>query len=155
MCAGFDRFAHVVLLVYGLFLRTPTRCRAAGQKFPQDVGASTVFHPRSQVEDLATPSLRGEAELRGEGRDCLEPVRRRGGRSKQRAELIGGEARVFGDATHRQRVDRMVARDDETGLAVRHDDVAALPGDAVAESLEDADGVALADAREPGHRARR
>ena len=30
-----------------------------------------------QVEDLATPYLRGEAELRGEGRDCLEPVRRR------------------------------------------------------------------------------
>ena len=31
----------------------------------------------SQVEDLATPYLRGEAELRGEGRDDLEPVRRR------------------------------------------------------------------------------
>ena len=31
----------------------------------------------SQVDDLATPYLRGEAELRGEGRDCLEPVRRR------------------------------------------------------------------------------
>ena len=26
---------------------------------------------------LGTPLLRGEAELRGEGRDCLEPVRRR------------------------------------------------------------------------------
>ena len=26
---------------------------------------------------MATPFLRGEAELRGEGRDCLEPVRRR------------------------------------------------------------------------------
>ena len=35
------------------------------------------LHPRCQVEDLATPYLRGEAELRGEGRDCLEPVRRR------------------------------------------------------------------------------
>ena len=35
------------------------------------------FHPRCQVEDLATPYLRGEAELRGEGRDGLEPVRRR------------------------------------------------------------------------------
>ena len=33
--------------------------------------------PRCPVEDLATPFLRGEAELRGEGRDGLEPVRRR------------------------------------------------------------------------------
>ena len=30
-----------------------------------------------QIVDLATPFLRGEAELRGEDRDCLEPVRRR------------------------------------------------------------------------------
>ena len=113
------------------------------------------FFPRCQVEDLATPYLRGEVELRGEGRDCLEPVRRRGCRSKQCAELIGSQARVVGDTTHRHRIDRSVVRDDEACLAVRHDDVAALPGDAVAESLEDADGVALADAREPGPRARR
>jgi hypothetical protein len=32
-----------------------------------------MFH----AEDLATPFLRWEAELRGKGRDCLEPVRRR------------------------------------------------------------------------------
>ena len=62
--------------------------------------------------------------------------------------------RVFGDAAHRHRIDRGVARDDEAGLTIRHDDVAALPGDAVAESLEDADGVALADARELGPRAK-
>ena len=36
----------------------------------------SAFHAR-QIEDLATPFLRGEAELRGEGRDGLEPVRRR------------------------------------------------------------------------------
>ena len=36
-----------------------------------------AFHPRCQIKALATPILRGEAELRGEGRDCLEPVRRR------------------------------------------------------------------------------
>ena len=120
--------------------------------------AAGPFHKlvlcRRESEDLATPYLRGEAELRGEGRDGLEPVRRRGGRSKQRAELIGSQARVFGDATHRQRIDPSVALDDEACLAIRHDDVAALPGDAVAESLEDADGVALADARKPGHRAK-
>jgi hypothetical protein len=29
-----------------------------------------LFHPRWQVEDLPTPYLRGEAELRGEGRDA-------------------------------------------------------------------------------------
>ena len=39
--------------------------------------AARVFHPRCQVDDLATPYLRGEAELRGAGRDGLEPVRRR------------------------------------------------------------------------------
>ena len=39
--------------------------------------AARIFYPRGQVEDLATPFLRGEAELRGEGRDCLESVRRR------------------------------------------------------------------------------
>ena len=37
----------------------------------------SVFHPRREVVDLATPYLRGEAELRGEGRGGLEPVRRR------------------------------------------------------------------------------
>ena len=31
----------------------------------------------AKFEDLATPYLRGKAELRGEGRDCVEPVRRR------------------------------------------------------------------------------
>ena len=82
----------------------------------------------------------------------MEQVRRRGSASEQRPELVGGEASV-GDGTHRQRVDRIVARDDEACPAVRHHDVAALPGDAVAESLEDADGVALADAREFRHRA--
>ena len=97
--------------------------------------------PHCQIEDLATPYLRGEAELRGEGRD----LRRRGGRSKQRAELIGSQARVFGDATHCHRIDRSVARDDEACLTIRHDNVAALPGDAVAESLEDADGGPFSD----------
>ena len=67
--------------------------------------------------------------------------------SEQRAELIGSEPRVFGNATHGRRVDRIVARDNEAGLA-------ALPGDPVAQPPEDADGVALADAREPGQRAR-
>ena len=33
--------------------------------------------PATQVKDLATPFLRWEAELRGEGRDCMEPARRR------------------------------------------------------------------------------
>ena len=91
-------------------------------------------------KDLATPYLRGETELCGEGRDSLEPVRQCGCRSKQRAELIGSQARVFGDANHCHRIDRSVARDDEACLTIRHDNVAALPGDAVAESLEDADG---------------
>ena len=35
------------------------------------------FRPHCQSEDMATPYWRGKAELRGEGRDCLEPVRRR------------------------------------------------------------------------------
>ena len=36
-----------------------------------------LFSLIAKVEDLATPFLRVEAELRGEGRDCMEPVRRR------------------------------------------------------------------------------
>ena len=68
-------------------------------------------------------------------------MRRRGYGSEERAELIGSEPRVFGNATHGHRVDRIVARDDEAGLPIRHHDVAALPGEAVAESLEDTDGV--------------
>ena len=120
----------------------------------QDSADPHRYRPIPQVEDLATPFLRGETELRGEGRDCLEPVRRHGYNSEQLAKLIRRETGVFGDATHRHCVDRMVAREDEAGLAVRHHDVTTLPGDAVAEPLEDPDGVALADARELGQRAR-
>ena len=47
------------------------------------------LHPRCQVEDLATPFLRGEAEFRGEGRDCLEPVRRRVNASRLVRSRIG------------------------------------------------------------------
>ena len=50
-------------------------------------------HPRWQVEDLATPFLRGDAELRGEGWDCLEPVRRRVNPTRREgAALRGGVA---------------------------------------------------------------
>ena len=123
------------------------------------------FHHRCQVEP--STMFARKAELHGEGRDCLEPVRRRVNPTtppramhkslsglKQLAKLIWRETGVFGDAAHRHCIDRMVARDDEAGLAIRHHDVTALPRDAVAETLEDADGVALADARELGHRAR-
>ena len=45
--------------------------------FPNISCERASIRPRCQVKDLATPFLRGEAELRGEGRDCREPVRRR------------------------------------------------------------------------------
>ena len=43
-----------------------------------------------------------------------------------------------------------MARDDEACLTIRHDNVAALPGDAVAESLEDADGGPFSDGGDSG-----
>jgi hypothetical protein len=47
------------------------------------VAAASPFN-RCQVEDLAVPFLRGEAELRGEARDGLDPVRQRVILCKQR-----------------------------------------------------------------------
>ena len=106
--------------------------------FPKAAGFILV----AKLRDLATPFLRGEAKLHGEGRDCLEPVRRRL-HSEQLTKLIRRETGVFGDATHRHCVDRIVARDDEAGLAVRHDDVPALPGDASRWLMPGSFGIAL------------
>ena len=50
--------------------------RTRGKEFEVEADKITIL-PCYQVEDLAAPYFRGEAELRGEGRDGLEPVRRR------------------------------------------------------------------------------
>ena len=47
-----------------------------------------MIFPRCQIEDLATQFLRWEAELRGEGRDCLKPVRRSGSNSSMASAYI-------------------------------------------------------------------
>ena len=43
----------------------------------QSVNLAHFFTLVAKLRDLATPILRREAELRAEGRDCMEQLRRR------------------------------------------------------------------------------
>lgn len=81
----------------------------------------------------------------------LYPVLRRSVGSQQSAKFVDGKARITYDATHGQRVDRIMARDRENARAIGHDDVLALTGDAKADFLESSDGIQVVDARELGH----
>jgi len=65
--------------------------------------------------------------------------------------LVWRQTGVFGDSAHGDRVNRVVSWDDKARLAVRHDNVATLSGDAKAEFLKNADGVLMANARDFGH----
>ena len=71
--------------------------------------------------------------------------------SKQPAKFIRRQPGAFGNRTHGDRIDGIVAGNDEPLLAVGHHDMSALPGDAIAELFKNTDGVALADARNFWH----
>ena len=72
-------------------------------------------------------------------------------KSEQRAKLIGREAGVAGNGTHRHRIDRGVTGNDETNLTVAHYDVSALANNALAHFLKHPDRVVLADSRDARH----
>jgi len=72
--------------------------------------------------------------------------------SKQRSELLNGEARVVDDSTHRECVDRIVARDSDNSGAVSHDDVFALASDSKASLFERFHGCKMVNAGYPRHR---
>jgi hypothetical protein len=66
---------------------------------------------------------------------------------EQLSELFWGQPCCLGDSTHGDCIDRIVSRNHQTRLAVRHDDVPAFARDAVTYLLKDPDCVTLADAR--------
>ena len=72
--------------------------------------------------------------------------------SQQRLELLHGEAGVAYDSTHRERVDRIVARDRNNPGAVSHDDVFALPSDSKSGLLKRFHRCKMVDAGNPRHR---
>jgi hypothetical protein len=71
--------------------------------------------------------------------------------SKQSPEFIRRQSCAFGNRTHRDCINGIVAWNDEPLFAVGHHDVSALPGNVVAELFKNADGVTLADARNFWH----
>src|SRR5438552_2879090 len=84
-------------------------------------------------------------------RRTMQPFGRSNKGSKQLAELIRCQSGGLGDAAHRDCVNWVVAWNGEAGLAVGHHDMSALAGNPVTELFKDADGVALADARNLRH----
>ena len=71
---------------------------------------------------------------------CPPPAPRLGRRSRrgsqQPPKFIRRQAGGFGDAAHGDGVDGIVAWNHEAGFAIAHDDMAAFPGDVVAEFFE-------------------
>ena len=65
---------------------------------------------------------------------------------QQLTELLNGKARVAGDTTHRECVDRIVAGHCHDALTVAHDDVLSLARDPEASLLQCAHGVEVIDA---------
>ena len=55
------------------------------------------------------------------------------------------------DAAHRERIDRIVARNRKDTLAIGHDDVLALASDAEASLFERSHGPEMVDTGYPGH----
>jgi hypothetical protein len=67
------------------------------------------------------------------------------GRSEEFAELLGGQASIAHNTAHRERVDRIVARDGEDAFTIGHHHVLAFPNDAEARLLERTNGVEMVD----------
>jgi len=67
------------------------------------------------------------------------------------AELLGGQARIPSDPTHRDCLDRIVPRNGHLPGAVTHDDVLALPDDLEARFPQGADGILVVDAGNARH----
>ena len=63
----------------------------------------------------------------------------------QPPELVRGHACVAGNASHRVRVYRICPRNNQPRFTVGHDDMPALPDDAVAELFKHANGVLMPD----------
>ena len=67
------------------------------------------------------------------------------------SEIIERESCIAGDSTHRESVDRVVARNCDDARAISHDDMLALPGDPKSCLLERTDGIEVVDSRNPWH----
>jgi len=67
--------------------------------------------------------------------------------SQQRPELLGGEAGVAYDPTHRESVDWIMARDRDNSGTVSHYDVLALASDSKAGLFQGSHGCQVVDAR--------
>jgi hypothetical protein len=72
--------------------------------------------------------------------------------SQQRLELLNGETGVAHDSAHRERVDRIVARNRDDPGTVSHDDVLALACDLKASLFERFHGRKVVDTWYPRHR---
>jgi len=67
------------------------------------------------------------------------------GVSCQPPEFVRGHACVAGNAAHCVRVYRICPRNNQPRFTIGHDDMAALPDDAIAEFLKYANGVLMSD----------
>ena len=74
---------------------------------------------------------------------------------KQLAKFIRCQPGAFGNRTHRDRIDRIVSRNNESLFSVGHHDVPALSRDVVAELFENANSLVLVDARNSRHDSNR
>jgi hypothetical protein len=73
------------------------------------------------------------------------------GRLEMRAKLPWGETRITGNSAHRECVHRIVARNRDNPLAVRHDDMLALPSDTETGLFKRPHCVKVIDAGDPRH----
>jgi hypothetical protein len=74
-----------------------------------------------------------------------------GEKLKHLAKFVRRQSGAFGNRTHGNRVNGIVAGNDEPLFAVGHHDVSALPGDVIAEFFKNADGIALVYSRKFRH----
>jgi hypothetical protein len=72
-------------------------------------------------------------------------------KSEKLTKFIRRQSGTFGNRTHRDRVDGIVAGNDEPLFAVGHHDVSALPRDVIAQLFKNTHGVALVYARKFWH----
>ena len=71
--------------------------------------------------------------------------------SEQLPELLGGETGIASDGSHRDGVDRVVARNHQAPLTIAEDQMARLSDNPIAQLLKDAHSLLLADSREARH----
>ena len=71
-------------------------------------------------------------------------------KSEKVSKFFRGQACVFGDRAHGERIDRVVAGNGEPNPTVAHHDVTGLAGNPEAEFLEDSHGIFLADSGQLG-----